>query len=111
MTILLWILLLLTVAPPVTADNTSNAVNERIPVSKAAMEAHWQVDCSSLWKQLKEGDGGVALDCPLPVDLKKQLTLCAFIYQPPGEALAYPGPDYRSIVDAQCYLPAFELDK
>jgi len=100
-------------SPSAIADNTSNAVNERIPVSSAQMEAHWQVDCSSLWKQLKEAGGeAMAPGCALPLDLKKQLMLCAFIYQPPGEELAYSGPDYRSAVsELGCYPSAPGLEK
>lgn len=62
-------------------------VNERIPVSKLELEAHWQVDCKQGWNDLTQlasafdDQGG----CVIPVKLQRQIQLCAFIYQPPGE--------------------------
>ena len=79
------------------AGPDSNAVNERLPVRKAEMEAHWQVDCAHSWaRKVELGDMAGAQRCVLPPDLQRQLQLCAFIYQPPGEQVAHAGPDYRA---------------
>jgi len=92
-----WLLLLL--ASVVLADNDSNAVNERIPVRKSEMEAHWKVDCASSWARVIElrVEAGVH-DCIFPENLRRQLQLCAFIYQPPGENFMHAGPDYQSAI-------------
>jgi len=97
----------------VIADDTFNAVNERLPVSKAEMEVHWRVNCREVWARLHEIRGqGTTHECVLPVDLQNQLTLCAFIYQPPGEELPYSGPDYQSAISvAKCYPPASLLEQ
>ena len=94
--------LLVLVAPIVVAGDNSDAVNERIPVSRAEMELHWQVDCSDSWKQLQHfaRDHQSAQRCELAPDLLRQLQLCAFIYQPPGSPAASACPDYRSAYDS-----------
>jgi hypothetical protein len=78
------------------SEPNSNAVNERLPVRKAEMETHWQVDCARSWANKLElrGKPG-ARGCILPPDLLRQLQLCAFIYQPPGGQAGHTGPDYR----------------
>ena len=48
--ILLLISLLL--SPLSLAGDNDDAINERIPVSRAEMEAHWQVDCAAAWEDL-----------------------------------------------------------
>ena len=97
MVFLLRCVVLMLVSSLMQADSGSNAVNERLPVRKAEMEAHWKVDCARSWAnktQLRGMPG--AQDCILPQDLQRQLQLCAFIYQPPGENAAHAGPDYRA---------------
>ena len=93
--------LLVLVAPVAVAGDNSDAVNERIPVSRAEMEQHWQVDCSDSWKQLLRfaRDYQSAQRCELALDTLRQLQLCAFIYQPPGSPAASACPDYRSAYD------------
>jgi len=82
-----WLLLF---APAAYAASVADAVNERIPVSTAALEAHWHVDCAASWARLSEA-GARALaqagaSCDIAVGLRDELELCAFIYQPPGAA-------------------------
>ena len=48
-------------APAAYAASVSDAVNERIPVSSAALEAHWQVDCASSWARFS--DAGTQAQC------------------------------------------------
>ncbi len=97
-------------AAAVSADGNSNTVNERITVTPAEMESHWQVDCANSWIraiELREKAGSP--ECALPPGLQRELKLCAFIYQPPGQQLAQSGPDYQSAVaqsaDAVACLP------
>ncbi|MBE9537773.1 MAG: hypothetical protein IMF06_01760 [Proteobacteria bacterium] len=88
-------------APLVLADSSSNAVNERLPVRKAEMEAHWRVDCAGSWAAyiaLREKSAGEA--CILPPELRHQLQLCVFIYQAPGEVFRHTGPDYQGAVSS-----------
>lgn len=90
-------LALMLVSSFLQAGPGSDAVNERLPVRKAEMETHWQVDCARSWAnkvELRDMPG--AQGCILPLDLQRQLQLCAFIYQPPGEQAAHAGPDYRA---------------
>ena len=88
--------LLLVLAPLVVADPASDAVNERIPVSAAEMETHWRVDCEKTWASL----GRVAIEsgpdgqCLILPTLRRELELCAFIYQPPGGAIRRKCPDF-----------------
>ena len=97
MVFLLRFLVLMLVSSFTQADGNSNAVNERLPVRKAEMETHWQVDCARSWANKVElrGKPG-AQDCVIPQGLQRQLQLCAFIYQPPGEQAAHTGPDFRA---------------
>jgi hypothetical protein len=96
-------LLLLSTAPWLLADSNSNAVNERIPVRKAEIEAHWNVNCKHNWarmEKLRSRSGGEK--CVLPPDLQRQLQLCAFIYQPPGEESTHSGPDFQAAINKEC---------
>lgn len=86
---------LLLLAPVAFAADDSNAVNERIPVTRLEMERHWQVDCTASWGQLKQV-AQVHQDCEVASGLLRQLQLCAFIYQPPGSAAAASCPDYQA---------------
>ena len=97
MVFLLRVLVLILVSSFAQAEPSSDAVNERLPVRKAEMETHWQVDCARSWANKVElrGKPG-ARGCILPPDLQRQLQLCAFIYQPPGEQVVHAGPDYRA---------------
>jgi hypothetical protein len=97
-------------ASAVSAAGNSNAVNERLTVTPAEMESHWQVDCASSWARVIElREKMSSPDCALPPDLQSELKLCAFIYQPPGQQLTQSGPDYQSAaaqaVDAGECLP------
>ncbi len=81
----------------VSADGSSNAVNERIPVSPAEMEVHWQVDCTNSWARAVElRSRAGSPECVLPADILREFKLCAFIHQPPGQQITHTGPDYQS---------------
>ena len=94
------------------AAPVSDTVNERIPVSGAELEAHWQVDCTEVLVQLSAATQSLEADVPCPISpaLRHQLQLCVFIYQPPGSAAARDCPDYRGALsvlnqaapEAQC---------
>lgn len=103
MALLPGILALLTLVSPAFAADDSSAVNERIPVRKDEVESHWQVDCHELWRQLATStDTGEY--CGLSAGQRSDLRLCSYIYQPPGEQIAEPCPDYqraRRLVEAQ----------
>jgi hypothetical protein len=89
---------LVLITPVCVAADNSDAVNERIPVSRAEMELHWKLDCNSSWGQLKQvahAHQG-AQGCEVASGLLRQLQLCAFIYQPPGSPAAGACPDYQS---------------
>jgi hypothetical protein len=74
-----------------------DAVNERIPVSRAALEDHWQVDCAAAWARLQAAaQRPTQKQCEITAGLAQEIKLCAFIYQTPGENTAYDCPDYRS---------------
>jgi hypothetical protein len=100
----------LLVAPAAYAASVSDAVNERVPVSRAALEAHWHVDCASSWARLSDAvsRAQAGVGCDIAVGLRDELELCAFIYQPPGTqgsegvTEACPdccSPDYRAAVE------------
>ena len=101
--IFLFRILLLLAAPLVLAESNSNAVNERIPVRKAEMEAHWNVNCADSWARVEEIPGGVGGGvCALSPELQRQLQLCAFIYQPPGEENTHSGPNFQAAINKEC---------
>ena len=89
---------LVLITPVCVAADNSDAVNERIPVSRAEMEQHWQLDCTGSWNQLKQVAQNFqgAQGCELVSGLVRQLQLCAFIYQPPGSPAADDCPDYQA---------------
>ena len=94
--------LLFLAIPAVLADSNSSTVNERLPVRKAELEAHWKVDCAGSWTNLVERLGRSREgECRIPPGLHREIKLCGFIYQPPGEELSHSCPDYRS---ADLYL-------
>ncbi len=92
------LLVLLAVSCPAWAEDNADTVNERIPVSRQQLEAHWQVDCAATWQSVltvvEDGD-----DCRLPAALSRQLQLCAFIYQAPGNSHAN-CPDFRGALQS-----------
>ena len=97
-------------AAALSANGSSDAVNERIHVTPAEMEAHWQVDCANSWARAIElHPKAGSPDCALPAGVLRELKLCAFIYQPPGQQLTHTGPDYQSasaqVADAAVCLP------
>lgn len=70
----------------------TDAVNERIPVSRYEMEEHWQVDCTATWRELAGLKAGTA-----EIEsggILTRLQLCSFIYQPPGSEYSN-CPNYR----------------
>ncbi|MEZ5567590.1 MAG: hypothetical protein R3E54_04470 [Halioglobus sp.] len=82
----------------VAAEPSPGLLNERLPASNAEREAHWQVDCTSTW-----GNVLAAADeqnCAAGDALRRELRLCAFIYQPPGEASDQECPDYQGAWEA-----------
>jgi hypothetical protein len=80
------------------AANDGDAVNERIVVNKADMEAHWRVDCAVAWVRLQTAAAGQSRhdQCEITADLVREIKLCAFIYQAPGGNSPHSCPDYRS---------------
>ena len=96
-------LILLATAPLSQAGGDSDTANERIPVERAQMEAHWKVDCALSWAKLIERRALLAQEsCILPPVLQQQLQLCAYIYQPPGEQHSHTGNDYQAVVNGEC---------
>jgi hypothetical protein len=94
-----FLLLLLLLSPLALADNNSNAVNERIPVNAADMEAHWQVDCSNVRESLLLAAAQTSSepDCGIAAKLRQDTRLCAFVYQAPGTKTQHKCPDYSGI--------------
>ena len=99
--IALTLIALTLLAPLSLAQGSSNvdpnAVNERIPVSKAEMEAHWQVDCAGAWAGLQHLLLGSSSrkGCEIPEKLRRDIQLCAFIYQAPGDNPESQCPNYQ----------------
>lgn len=92
-----WSLLLFAI-PGLLLAAQSDTVNERIPVRKAELEAHWQIDCAASWSELRSAVGA-GEECMLSADLHRQLKLCAYIYQAPGAPPAQNCPDYRGAIN------------
>jgi hypothetical protein len=67
------------------------------------MEAHWQVDCAAAWGHLlavaalptKQTTNKA--NCGIPSQLRREIQLCAFIYQAPGGDPGHDCPDYRGV--------------
>lgn len=95
-----WICALLCFTLPLQAvSDSSDTVNERIPVRKAELEEHWQVNCQDTWLDLQQAmTQASAGGCAIPPRLHHEFKLCSYIYQPPGAEPA-PGscPDYRGV--------------
>lgn len=81
-----------------TADE-SDAVNERIPVRDHEMELHWGLDCRATWNRLQELIR-YNHSCAAERGLIRDLKLCSFIYQPPGQRPAVDEPDYAAALAA-----------
>ena len=80
------------------ADGNADAVNERIPVAGAELEAHWKVDCSATLDSLQaQVQASHVPGCTIATDLRRDIQLCAFIYQPPGSPARHRCPDYQQI--------------
>ena len=79
----------------------SDTVNERVPVSEAELEAHWQVDCAEISDLLRElaDRGKPGVGCQAGSAVRHQLQLCAFIYQAPGSDTRHLCPDYRGALE------------
>jgi len=90
-------------SPLSLAGDNADAVNERIPVSRAEMEAHWQVDCVAAWEHLLAGAAQPTKqptdkdNCGITDQLRRDIQLCAFIYQAPGGDSGHDCPDYRGV--------------
>ena len=93
------IFLLLLLPSLALADNSSNAVNERIPVTATEMEAHWQVNCADVQESLLAAARQTTSkhDCGISPELRQHTRLCAFIYQAPGNKTQYKCPDYSGV--------------
>ena len=94
-------LLLLSLSQPLAASE-SDTVNERVPVSKAELEAHWDVDCAQVADSMAQVVMGPTSGdvCEFSPGLRHQLQLCAFIYQAPGADSSHLCPDYRGSLEA-----------
>jgi len=99
------VLLLFLWVPFALADGSSSAVNERIPVARAEMEAHWQVDCASAWARVSALRAEAGEQCAIPAGLLREIRLCAFIYQPPGDDVAHTDLDFRSVATGGAGAP------
>jgi hypothetical protein len=94
--------LLLGSSPAALSQNNADALNERIPVSNAELEAHWQVDCTAT------RDGLLALaqqprqdtHCTDAQAFQGRLKLCVFIYQAPASNSRHQCPDYAGALKA-----------
>ena len=88
--------LILFLSAAAQADTAGDAVNERIPVSKAELESHWQVDCAAALTRLQAAVAHPSTDehCQTTAELAHEIKLCAFIYQAPGDNTRHPCPDY-----------------
>ena len=91
---------LLSLALVAAAGDSSDAVNERLPVRKDELERHWGVDCGATWQQLKDNSGSDGILCEVSPELLLALRLCGFIYQPPGQSTTHRDPDYVVAVEA-----------
>jgi hypothetical protein len=86
-------------SPLVLAGDNGDAVNERIPVTKIEMEAHWQLDCTDAWAALRTATAHPVTsgNCGFSAELTREIRLCGFIYQAPGVQVRHRCPDYRSV--------------
>jgi len=93
------IFILLLLSSLALADNTGNAVNERIPVTASEMEAHWQVNCADVQESLLAAARQATSrhDCGISAKLRQDIQLCAFIYQAPGNKTQHKCPDYSDV--------------
>ena len=88
---ILLLLALLAVAQAPAPD----LVNERLPVRRSELEAHWGVDCTAAWAEL-ERLAGAGSGCGAAPELQQALRLCAFVYQPSGELPVSTCRDFRA---------------
>lgn len=88
-------------ALPALAQDSADAVNERLPATDRQREEHWQVDCTRSWQSLQRwaADTGADTVCPTDMEHERALTLCSFIYQVPGDHNSRDCPDYRGVLD------------
>lgn len=102
MVLLRLFLVLFLVVPGGVAAPASDTINERIPVSRAELEAHWKVDCRATWSAVQAlADGALAgKSCRIGPESRRILQLCVFIHQPPGGADTHTCPDYRAVLAA-----------
>jgi len=90
-------------SPPSLAGDSADVVNERIPVNRTEIEAHWQVDCAAAWEELVAVAARPTKqptnrnNCIITVQLRREIQLCAFIYQAPGGDSKHDCPDYRGV--------------
>jgi hypothetical protein len=88
---------ILALCPPGGRAQDDAAANKRPPMTRAALERHWGVDCTRLAATLSDwsehGDGAAQ------PSWREQSRLCAAIHAPPGETGVAPCPDYARIRD------------
>jgi len=90
---LLGVVLLLAVVDVVAAE--SDLVNERVPVSAAAMESHWGVNCAATVRAL--GNASAQRAGQEHDALGQALAKCRYIHQPPGDGNSNACPDYAAL--------------
>jgi len=102
---------LLLIVPLAHSASVSDTVNERIPVSRAALEAHWHLDCVAGWAKLAGAGARAPAEghCGIPGGLRDELELCAFIYQTPGGSAEAGCRDYRGAVDVLDSMESGEI--
>ena len=84
---------LLLPAVSLTAADDNAVANERPPLSRAALEQHWGVDCTALRARILAWADQPRASAA-PSDWDQPLQLCAAIHNPPGEQGAPGCPDY-----------------
>ncbi|RLA44601.1 MAG: hypothetical protein DRQ97_11105 [Gammaproteobacteria bacterium] len=94
------LLLISSLLSALSLADDADAVNERIPVHKTEMEAHWQVECTAAWEHLLAAAAQYTNrgNCGIPNQLRREIQLCAFIYQAPGGDPGHDCPDYSGLL-------------
>lgn len=93
-----WLVALTLMASVAVASASNDLLNERLTTSGLDMEAHWRVDCQSSVKALATPIAHV--EKAQREALATALTLCGFIYQPPGEGPGELCPNYAALLQA-----------
>ena len=80
---------------PMSGRTDEALANERPPMTPAALERHWGVDCNALSARLLAWTGTPAQ--ALPADWPQQLKLCAAVHNPPGDPAVARCPDFAGV--------------